>query len=106
MRLPTTIGVDRPPYGARHRKFCPLRAQLSIRPVSFETPSRLGPRMSGQSPIATRRAPWAPTPRAERNNRAAMATARVLDIGSPLECARRVRMVPPALEECQLSGAD
>jgi hypothetical protein len=80
MRLPTTIGVDRPPYGARQRKFSPLSAHLSIRPVSFETPSRLGPRMSGQSPMATRRGPCADTLRAKTSNGAAMTTDRLFDI--------------------------
>src|SRR5688500_4674407 len=47
-----TIGVERPPYGARHRKFSPFSFQLSSRPVSVELPSRLGPRISGQSPAA------------------------------------------------------
>ena len=32
-----------------------------MRPVSRETPSRLGPRISGQSPIATRCGPWVVT---------------------------------------------
>src|SRR6185436_18005384 len=49
-----TMGADRPPYGARHRKFWPFSAHFSTRPVSLDTPSPLGPRASGQSPIATR----------------------------------------------------
>src|SRR5262245_55227463 len=56
-----TMGADRPPYGTRQRKFSPLRAHLSMRPVSREMPSRLGPRISGQSPTATRRGPSAVT---------------------------------------------
>ena len=56
-----TIGAERPPYGARHRKFWPLSGHFSIRPFSSETPSRCGPRISGQSPSATRldAATWA-----------------------------------------------
>ena len=50
-----TIGADRPPYGARHRKFWPFIVHVSGNPVSVDTPSRLGPRASGQSPRATRR---------------------------------------------------
>src|SRR5262249_21898656 len=56
-----TIGADRPPYGTRHRKFSPLSAHLSMSPVSREMPSRFGPRISGQSPIAMRRGPCAPS---------------------------------------------
>src|SRR5262245_41187560 len=54
-RLPITIGADRPPYGTRQRKFWPFSANFSGRPVSFEMPSRFGPRASGQSPTATPR---------------------------------------------------
>ena len=50
-----TIGAERPPYGTRQRKFSPFSAHLSISPVSREMPSRFGPRISGQSPTATRR---------------------------------------------------
>src|SRR5512132_1884273 len=50
-----TIGADRPPYGARQRKFSPLSAQRPTSPVSGEVPSRFGPRASGQSPFATLR---------------------------------------------------
>src|SRR5262245_38032757 len=66
-RLPITIGADRPPYGTRQRKFWPFNAHFSGRPVSFEMPSRFGPRASGQSPIAIPRGCWAdvkrPAPR-------------------------------------------
>src|SRR5580765_5852052 len=50
-----TIGADRPPYGARQRKFSPFSAQRPTSPVSGEVPSRFGPRASGQSPFATLR---------------------------------------------------
>jgi len=50
-----TIGVERPPPGTRHRKFSPFSAHFSMSPVSREMPSRFGPRISGQSPSATRR---------------------------------------------------
>src|SRR5438034_8269089 len=53
------MGADRPPNGARQRKFWPLIAHLSMSLVSCETPSRLGPRASGQSPRATLRGPCA-----------------------------------------------
>src|SRR5439155_590025 len=53
------MGADRPPNGARQRKFWPLIAHLSMSLVSGETPSRLGPRASGQSPRATLRGPCA-----------------------------------------------
>ena len=43
--------------GARHRKFSPLSAHFSGSPVSADRPSRLGPRISGQSPSDTRRGP-------------------------------------------------
>src|SRR5207247_9374877 len=56
-RLPITIGADRPPYGARQRKFWPFNSHLSISPVSFDVPLRLGPRISGQSPSGTRLGP-------------------------------------------------
>src|SRR5437588_9260575 len=49
------MGAERPPYGARQRKFSPLSAHFSGRPVSSELPSRLGPLASGQSPSAIRR---------------------------------------------------
>jgi len=52
-----TMGADRPPYGDRQRKFWPLRAHFSTRPVSFETPSRLG--ASSFGPVAQRHAPRA-----------------------------------------------
>src|SRR5688572_26934316 len=61
-RLPITIGAERPPRGTRHSKFVPLRSHEDGRPVSADTPSRFGPRASGQSPSATRRpepGPWA-----------------------------------------------
>src|SRR5882724_10977388 len=54
-----TTGAERPPYGARQRKFCPLSAHFSIRPLSSETPFRCGPRDSGQSPSETLRGPCA-----------------------------------------------
>src|SRR5687768_2354105 len=99
-----TMGADRPPYGARHRKFSPFSAHLSIRPVSFETPSRLGPRMSGQSPIATRRGPWAETPKARARSRTAMTATRVLDIDLPAHEREGSNGTAP-LQGCQLSGA-
>jgi hypothetical protein len=47
------MGADRPPYGARHRRFCPLSDQESMSWLSREIPSRFGPRISGQSPTGT-----------------------------------------------------
>src|ERR1700683_1149575 len=61
MRLPRTTGADRPPYGARHRKFSPLIAHFSGKPVSADVPSPFGPPCPGQSPRATRRGPCAHT---------------------------------------------
>src|SRR5687767_13394242 len=55
MRLPITIGAERPPKGTRHSRFVPLRSHEDGRPVSAEMPSRFVPRASGQSPSATRR---------------------------------------------------
>src|SRR2546426_929731 len=73
-RLPITIGADRPPYGARQRKFRPFNSHLSIRPVSFDVPLRFGPRISGQSPSGTRLGPWpdasVPAARMRANSRA------------------------------------
>jgi hypothetical protein len=57
--LPTTIGAERPPYGARQRKLAPFNAQVLTNPVSADVPSRFGPRASGQSPSAIRRGPCA-----------------------------------------------
>src|SRR5687767_4658644 len=54
-----TMGVERPPYGTRHRKFSPFSFQVLMRPFSTETPSRFGPRSSGQSPARTRLEPCA-----------------------------------------------
>src|SRR5688572_21537941 len=51
-----TIGADRPPKGTRQRRFAPFRSHESGSPVSIELPLPLGPRASGQSPKATRRA--------------------------------------------------
>src|SRR5262249_18091318 len=48
-RPPITIGAERPPYGAFHSRFSPLGDHLFGSPVSCETPSRAGPRQSGQS---------------------------------------------------------
>src|SRR5262245_53791205 len=42
--------------------FWPLSAHLSGSPVSCDTPSRLGPRASGQSPSMTLRGPAAESP--------------------------------------------
>src|SRR5207247_1560562 len=81
-RLPITIGAERPPYGARQRKFWPLSAHFSGRPVSAETPSRLGPRASGQSPTGTRRGPCPDTVPA-MTTRAAMMTQHFLSMGRP-----------------------
>src|SRR5437764_11399186 len=44
------MGVERPPYGAFQARFSPLSDHFSGRPFSLETPSRSGPRQSGQSP--------------------------------------------------------
>src|SRR5262245_45556785 len=59
-----TIGAERPPYGARHRKFWPFSSQRPTSPVSGDVPSRFGPRTSGQSPAATLRGPCAEPPTA------------------------------------------
>jgi hypothetical protein len=81
--LPLTTGAERPPYGARHKKFSPFMAHFSTSPVSFEVPSLFGPRISGQSPIAMRRGPWADALNAKMRKRAVTTTGRVLDIELP-----------------------
>src|SRR5215470_4534856 len=48
-RLPITIGAERPPYGAFHKRFSPVGDHLLGSPVSREMPSRPGPLQSGQS---------------------------------------------------------
>src|SRR6266700_608133 len=70
-------GVERPPYGAFHARFWPANDHFSGSPFSMETPSRLGPRQSGQSP--TEPICWARASEAEQARR--MARALRADVG-------------------------
>src|SRR6266542_2595243 len=65
----TTTGLDQPgPTGARQRTFNPSAGNVLRMPVSFQTPSRFGPRNCGQSAART----------AKGSNKASVAAIRVI----------------------------
>src|SRR4029453_16202553 len=81
MRLPSTTGEERLPYGARHAIFSPPGVHFAGRLVSTEWPSRLGPRHSGQSVAPVPTTAPATSKRARQKD-----WCRIFGVTSPVEC--------------------